>query len=140
LIYQKEKRIQEQLVHSQKMESLGLLSGRIAHEFNNILTGIIGFAGLLHAKILWSPHAHARIKNIDITKALKVRGVKAILTYKDVPRIPHTTAGQGYPEPSPYDTYILDSKVRYVGDRVAAVACESLESAEEAIKAIKVEY
>jgi len=45
------KKIQEQLIHSQKMESLGFLSGRIAHEFNNILTGIIGFAGLLHTKI-----------------------------------------------------------------------------------------
>lgn len=45
------KKIQEQLIHSQKMESLGMLSGRVAHEFNNILTGIIGFAGLLRAKI-----------------------------------------------------------------------------------------
>ncbi|GAB5047314.1 two-component system sensor histidine kinase NtrB [Thermodesulfovibrio sp. TK110] len=45
------KKIQEQLIHSQKMESLGFLSGRVAHEFNNILTGIIGFAGLLHTKI-----------------------------------------------------------------------------------------
>jgi signal transduction histidine kinase len=45
------KKIQEQLIHSQKMESLGFLSGRVAHEFNNILTGIIGFAGLLHKKI-----------------------------------------------------------------------------------------
>jgi len=45
------KKIQEQLIHSQKMESLGKLSGRVAHEFNNILTGIIGFAGLLRAKI-----------------------------------------------------------------------------------------
>ncbi|MDI6864548.1 ATP-binding protein [Thermodesulfovibrio yellowstonii] len=45
------KKIQEQLIHSQKMESLGMLSGRVAHEFNNILTGILGFAGLLHTKI-----------------------------------------------------------------------------------------
>lgn len=45
------KKIQEQLIHSQKMESLGMLSGRITHEFNNILTGIMGFASLLNAKI-----------------------------------------------------------------------------------------
>lgn len=45
------KKIQEQLIHSQKMESLGMLSGRITHEFNNIITGIMGFAGLLNAKI-----------------------------------------------------------------------------------------
>ncbi|MEN2986577.1 MAG: ATP-binding protein [Thermodesulfovibrionaceae bacterium] len=45
------KRIQEQLIHSQKMESLGFLSERVAHEYNNILTGILGFATLLNAKI-----------------------------------------------------------------------------------------
>jgi CO/xanthine dehydrogenase Mo-binding subunit len=117
-----------------KIDSLGLACGE------PMFADDLDIKGLLHAKILWSPHAHARIKNINISKALKVKGVKAILTYKDVPRIPHTTAGQGYPEPSPYDTYILDNKVRYVGDRVAAVACETLESAEEAIKAIEVEY
>lgn len=98
------------------------------------------FRGLLIGKILFSPHAHARIKNIDTSKAEKLPGVKAILTYKDLPRIPHTTAGQGYPEPSPYDTFVLDNKVRFVGDRVAAVAAESREVAEEAIKLIHVEY
>lgn len=94
----------------------------------------------LYAKILPSPFAHAQIKKIDISKALKIKGVKCILTYKDLPRIPHTTAGQGYPEPSPYDTFILDHKVRFVGDRVAAVAAETEEQAEEALKAIKVTY
>ena len=96
--------------------------------------------GMLYAKILWSPHAHARIKKIDTSKAEALPGVKCVLTYKNVPRIIHTTAGQGYPEPSPYDTYILDSKVRYVGDRVAVVAAESIEIAEKALRLIDVEY
>jgi len=66
--------------------------------------------------------------------------VAAVLTYKDVPRVPITTAGQGYPEPSPYDDFILDNKVRFVGDKVALVAAETDEIAGEALKLIEVEY
>jgi len=95
---------------------------------------------MLRAKILFSPHAHARIKNIDTTEAEKLSGVKTILTYKNVPRIPFTTAGQGAPEPSAYDSFILDNKVRFVGDRVAAVAAETDEIAKKAIGLIKVDY
>lgn len=95
---------------------------------------------MLWAKILWSPHAHARIKSIDTAKAEKLPGVKAVLTYRDVPRIPFTTAGQGAPEPSPYDSFILDDKVRYVGDRVAAVAAETEEIAARSLELIKVDY
>ncbi|MEM3402476.1 MAG: molybdopterin cofactor-binding domain-containing protein [Candidatus Hadarchaeales archaeon] len=96
--------------------------------------------GLLHAKILWSPLPHARIKEIDTSAAEKLPGVHAVLCYKNVPRVVHTTAGQGFPEPSPYDTVMFDSKVRYVGDRVAAVAAETEELAEKALRLIKVEY
>jgi len=96
--------------------------------------------GMLHARILKSPHAHAIIKNIDVSKALKLKGVVAVFTYKDVPRIPFTTAGQGAPEPSPYDTFILDRKVRYVGDRVALIVAENPEVLDEAEKLIKVDY
>ena len=105
----------------EKIDSLGLACGE------PMFTGDVDIKGVLYAKLLWSPHAHARIKNIDVSQALKIKGVRAALTYKDVPRVPHTTAGQGYPEPSPYDTYILDNKVRFVGDRVAAVAAETIE-------------
>ena len=94
----------------------------------------------LYVKMLWSPHAHARIVSIDLSKAEKMPGVKAILYHGNVPRVAHCTAGQGYPEPSPYDTFMFDTKVRYVGDRVAAVAAETLEQAEAAVKSIKVEY
>lgn len=91
-------------------------------------------------KFLWSPHAHAIIKSIDVSGAEKMPGVRCVLYHGNVPRIPHTTAGQGYPEPSPYDTYMFDRKMRFVGDRVAAVAADSVEIAEQALAAIKVEY
>ena len=103
-------------------------------------TGDLHMHGMLYGKILPSPHAHARIKRIDTSKAKALPGVHAVLTYKDVPRVPHTTAGQAWPEPSPYDTYLLDSKMRFVGDRVAAVAAESRAIAEQALRLIQVEY
>ena len=94
----------------------------------------------LIVKMLWSPHAHARIKKLDVSKAEKMPGVKAVLWYGNVPRIAHCTAGQGFPEPSPYDTFMFDKKVRFVGDRVAAVAAETEEQALAALEVIKVEY
>ncbi len=94
----------------------------------------------LHLKILRSPHAHARIKNIDASEAEAMDGVAAVLTHEDVPRVAQTTAGQGYPEPSPYDSFMLPRKVRFVGDRVAAVAAESEALAEAALEKIEVDY
>jgi putative selenate reductase molybdopterin-binding subunit len=96
--------------------------------------------GLLHARILRSPHAHARIKRIDAARARALPGVACVLTHQDVPRIPYTTAGQGWPEPSPYDAVMLDHKVRFEGDRVAVVAAEDPELAERACEAIDVQY
>jgi putative selenate reductase molybdopterin-binding subunit len=96
--------------------------------------------GLLHAKVLRSPHAHARIKSIDTTKAKALQGVAAILTWKDIPRVVYSTAGQSDPIPGPLDTFSLDNKVRFVGDRVAFVAAESPEIAEKACRLIEVEY
>jgi len=95
---------------------------------------------LLHARILHSPHAHARITRIDASRARAMPGVACVLTHEDVPRVPYTTAGQGWPEPSPYDAVMLDRKVRFVGDRVAVVAAEDPEIAQRACEAIEVEY
>jgi len=103
-------------------------------------TDDIELRGMLHAKVLRSPHAHARIRSIDISQAETLYGVHAVLTHESLPRIPHTTAGQGWPEPSPYDAYVLDNKVRFVGDRVAAVAADSAEIAEKACSLINVKY
>ncbi len=94
----------------------------------------------LVVKLLRSPHAHALIKSIDTGQAEAIHDVVGVFTFKDVERIPFTRAGQGYPEPSPYDTYLLDRKVRYVGDVVAVVAAKSEKAAREAMKNIKVEY
>ena len=103
-------------------------------------TADIEMSGMLICKVLRSRYAHARIKHIDVEAAKAVEGVHAVLTYKDLPRVPHTTAGQGYPEPSPYDSFVLDNKVRFVGDRVAAVAAETEQAANEALRRIEVKF
>lgn len=117
-----------------KIDAAALAQGK------HLFTGDLTPPGSLHIKMLWSPVAHAKIKSIDISEAEKFPGVKCILYYGNVPRIAHCTAGQGYPESSPYDTFMFDNKVRFVGDRVAAVAAETSAQALEAINAIKVEY
>lgn len=93
-----------------------------------------------HLKLLMSPHAHAWVTSIDTTEALAMPGVVEILTHKNCPDLVYTTAGQGFPEPSPHDQRMFSSKVRHVGDRVAAVLAETPEQAEAALAKIKVEY
>ncbi len=96
--------------------------------------------GMLYGKILHSPHAHARITAMDISKAQALPGVHAVLCYQNVPHVVYSTAGQSYPIPGPLDYVSFDTKVRYVGDRVAAVAAETPEIAEQALELIKVTY
>jgi len=96
--------------------------------------------GMLVAKVLFSPFAHARIKSIDLEKARALPGVAAVLCYKDIPRVVYSTAGQSDPIPGPLDAFSLDQKVRFVGDRVAFVAAEDEETARQALKLIEVEY
>ena len=117
-----------------RVDGLALVKGKA------VFSDDISIKDLLHLKILHSPHAHARIKSIDINQAIAIKGVIAVLTYKDFKPHFYTTAGQGYPEISPRDTLILDSTVRFVGDRVAVVAAETLEIAEKALTKIKVDY
>jgi len=117
-----------------KIDAMALATGQ------PLFTDDISFPNTLHIKILYSPHAHAIIEDIDTSEAEKIPRVKLILTYKNTPQVLHTTAGQGWPEPSPYDTCMFNKKVRYVGDRVAAVAAETEEIAYEALKHIKVNY
>ncbi|MDD5656466.1 MAG: molybdopterin-dependent oxidoreductase [Elusimicrobia bacterium] len=118
----------------EKVDALALACGTAR------FTDDVDIRGLLTGRLLYSPHAHARIRRIDTAKARKVPGVLAVLTHEDLPRVRHTTAGQGYPEPSPYDTLALSEKARYVGDRVAAVAAETPEAAQEALDNIRVDY
>jgi CO/xanthine dehydrogenase Mo-binding subunit len=89
------------------------------------------FPDLLYGKVLRSPHPHALIKKIDKKKAEVLPGVKAVLTWEDIPNWKGGT---------PRCTRILDRKVRYVGDAVAIVAADTEERAKEALRLIKVEY
>jgi putative selenate reductase molybdopterin-binding subunit len=100
----------------------------------------IELRGMLYAGLLTSPHAHARIRSIDASKARALPGVHAVLTHKDIPRVPYTTAGQSWPEPGPHDQVSLDNVVRFVGDRVAVVAAETPELAQRALDLIEVDY
>jgi putative selenate reductase molybdopterin-binding subunit len=119
---------------ARKVDAAKLVTGR------GTFTDDIFLRGMLHAKILTSPHAHARIAAIDTSRAAALPGVHAAISWKDVKRIPYTTAGQSWPEPSPYDMYVLDNKVRFVGDYVAVVAAETPEIASDALNLIEVEY
>ena len=117
-----------------KKDAYALLSGQ------PVYTDDLATKDCLIVKLLRSPHAYARIKNINTDIAKKVPGIAAIYTYKDVPDIRFTLAGQSYPEPSPYDRKILDEVVRYVGDEVAIVAGENEDCVDKALKLIKVDY
>jgi xanthine dehydrogenase molybdenum-binding subunit len=97
---------------------------------------------LLYAKILRSPYAHARVVRVDTRDAERMRGVRAVLTYDGCPKTRFNTKwkrteDQGF---SPGDQYILEEKVRYVSDGVAAVAAESPGIAADALKLIRVKY
>ena len=86
---------------------------------------------MLHGKVLRSPYPHAHLKRIDTERAMKLEGVKAILTHKDAP---------DWKGGMPSHVRVLDSKVRFVGDAVALVAAETEEIALEALDLIEVEY
>ncbi|MCI0478707.1 MAG: molybdopterin-dependent oxidoreductase, partial [Anaerolineales bacterium] len=117
-----------------KVDAVKLAQGKPA------FTDDIELRGMLYAKVLHSPVAHARIKRIDASKARALEGVRAVLTHRDIPRVVYSTAGQSDPIPGPLDSFSLDHKVRFVGDRVAFVAAESEEIAERALALIEVEY
>jgi len=119
---------------ARKVDAVKLVQGKPAFAAD------MEMRGMLIAKILKSPLAHARIKSIDSSRAREHPGVAAVLTWEDLPRVVYSTAGQSDPIPGPLDTFSLDNKVRFVGDRVALVAAESEQAAEEALELIEVQY
>jgi putative selenate reductase molybdopterin-binding subunit len=96
--------------------------------------------GLLHIKMLRSPHPHARIISIDRSAALAVPGVHAVLTHEDAPSKLFSTARHEKEWMDPSDTRVLDDVVRFIGQKVAAVVATSEGAAEEGCRRLKVTY
>jgi putative selenate reductase molybdopterin-binding subunit len=96
--------------------------------------------GTCFLKVLGSPHAHAYIRKIDTRRAEALPGVVKVITHENCPDLYYNQAGQGFPEPSPYDRKMFGQKLLHVGDRVAAVVAETLAIAEAALRRIRVDY
>ena len=136
---------------TERLEGYNVVGSRpIRHDGIDKVTGRAKYAAdihpsdLLHGKTLRSPHAHARIKSIDVSKALNYPGVKAIVTSKDLPEVPSipVSLGEGPMVNLKYvsQNVMAQDKVLYKGHPVAAIAADSVHAAEEALSLIEVEY
>ncbi|MFQ6030464.1 MAG: xanthine dehydrogenase family protein molybdopterin-binding subunit, partial [Dehalococcoidia bacterium] len=121
----------------QRKEDVRFLTGQA------IFVADINLSDMLHAAILRSPHAHARVRGIDASAALAIPGVVAVLTYQDIADIAKPIPIRLYPLPGlePFLQYPLSRDVvRHVGEAVAVVVAESRALAEDALDAIQVDY
>jgi CO/xanthine dehydrogenase Mo-binding subunit len=116
-----------------KIDAISLATGR------ELFTADFPLDNPLILKFMNSDVAHAEIVSIDTSKAEALPGVAAVFHHWNCPDRFYTTAGQGFPEPSPYDNRLFDHRVRFVGDRICMVAAETAEIADEAISLISVE-
>src|SRR3954468_6916134 len=98
-------------------------------------TADINLPGVLWTSVVRSPYPHARVVSIDASAALAVPGVMAVLTARDLPN-PNKRLGRS----RYHDLPILTDVARFIGDRVALVAAETREAAEEAALLVQVEY
>ena len=117
-----------------KTDAMSLVTGK------PVYTDDLAPSDCLIVKILRSPHANAWVEEITTDAAKKIEGIACVLTYEDVSHKRFTLAGQTAPEISPWDRYIIDKHVRFVGDPVAIVAGETEEAVDKALKRIKVKY
>ncbi|MEV4423243.1 molybdopterin cofactor-binding domain-containing protein, partial [Patulibacter sp. NPDC049589] len=111
-----------------------------------VVTGTVPFTmdhdvvGLLHAALLRSPHAHARIRSIDVAAARALPGVRLVLTHEDAPQQRYSTARHHARHDDLDDTRLFDDVVRHHGQRVAVVVADTLGIAQEACRRIAVDY
>lgn len=117
-----------------KTDAMSLVTGK------PVYTDDLAPSDCLIVKLLRSPHANAWVEEIKTDAAKKIEGIACVLTYEDVSHKRFTLAGQTAPEISPWDRYIIDKHVRFVGDPVAIVAGETEEAVDKALKRIKVKY
>lgn len=129
---------EKRLIRASEPKELRLIGREIPRvDAKKIVTGEIQylsdlrFEKLLYGRVLRSPHPHAYIKRIDVSKAKRLEGVRAVLTWADVPDLRGGT---------PRFKRILDRKVRFFGDAVAILAAEDEDTADEALRLIEVEY
>lgn len=120
-------------VTRQRSDALGHVTGKTQYYADR------HFAGLLHLKMVRSPHHHARITSIDVSRALKVPGVVRILTAKDVPQNIYTILCLIQVEPNDEPVLAFD-KVRFKGEQIVAVLAESEAAAREAAAKVKIAY
>lgn len=96
--------------------------------------------GMLYARLVLSTCAHGRIKRLDTSKAESLPGVRAVATYRNTPEKRYNSAVRFTEHSLPDTERIFDDTVRFVGDRVAAVAADTLDIAKKAASLIEVEY
>ena len=117
-----------------KTDAMSLVTGK------PVYTDDLAPSDCLIVKLLRSPHANAWVEESKTDAAKKIEGIECVLTYEDVSHKRFTLAGQTALEISPWDRYIIDKHVRFVGDTVAIVAGETEEAVDKALKRIKVKY
>lgn len=112
-----------------RLEGVGKVTGSLRY------TSDLEVTGMVHGKILRSPHPHAKIVSIDKSEASSLPGVLAVITAADTNRNKF-----GFMQEIADKQILCENKVRFVGDEVAAVAATTIEIAEEALNCIKVDY
>ena len=124
-----------------RIDAVERVTGRAAY------TGDVRVPGMLYGRVLRSPHPHARIRSIDVSRAEAMSGVKAVITHEQAPVVwgaGSVSGGRQYNDKikkiTKHRRLLFDNPVKFVGAPVAAVAAVDRHIAEEALQRIDVEY